>query len=467
LRFTNEKIYNVSTLKLNILFILPEFYPTTGGGICTYYQELLSETTKNGLYNITVIQGSGVDVRGGSASWKDIPIYYLTADVFHRYRKRFSSISPDPELQNHMASSWAMFELAESLQQKFDAVVTTDWGFGFVPWIIRQQIPVIVHLHGSVGQINFFDTPCGWEFWSAMYLQTEVALLSFANQLVTHSHQNIKFWRQRFFIDKEITLVPATIAQKKILEEDTQSGGEKCIGMVVGRIQNWKGAIQLCEAVQLLPADKQNKLKIYWIGRDTVYSKTHSSTNNYLLKKYPGIWGKIIEPLGEKNKDELETLYQQSGWTLVPSTWDMFNLTAVEHLLHKKTLLCSKAAGVSDFLTNETAILFNSTPCDLANALEEVMNLNNSRLQSLGENGYKLAMREFFAESNCKKHLDVINIAINDFRPLDNMAAKFQWQTPVNKVVDYKDPREVLLNKWPLRVMPKLLVKRIKEKVHK
>lgn len=450
---------------MNLLFILPEFYPSAGGGICTYYQELLKESLKNPLYKITIIQGSGVEARGGVRVWEGIRVYYLPLQLLSKYKGFFSHLGTDPELQSHIASSWAMYELAESLKQKFDAVITTDWGFGFIPWIIRQQTPVIVHLHGSVGQINFFDTPSGWEFWSAIYLQIESGLLSFANELVTHSVQNSKFWKQRLFSDQQISLVSPIIALRKKYSLEGSPNLNQSVGMVVGRIQNWKGPIQLCEAIKLLPKEKQNKLKIYWIGRDTIYSKTGYSTSNFLLKNYADIWGKKIEPVGEKNRDELEAFYQLSGWALVPSTWDMFNITAAEHLLHKKPLLCSKAAGVSDFLTPESALLFDNTPPDLANAIERAMDLDPFDLQLMAERGFRLATKEFYGEYIFQKHIEIVQRAINNFHVVENLEAKFEWLLPKENSDTLKNPKEVLLSKWPLKEVPNLFLQRLKEKI--
>ena len=85
---------------------------------------------------------------------------------------------------------------------------------------------------------------------------------------------------------------------------------------------------------------------------------------------------------GRKEQRQSE-MFPPIQMALVPSTWDMFNITAVEHLLHKKPLLCSKAAGVSDFLIFGAAMLFDNTPKDLANALEKVMDSAPCELQRM------------------------------------------------------------------------------------
>ena len=364
---------------MKLLFILPEFHPETGGGICTYYTELFKENQKNGNWNVTVIQGSGVKSRGGGkTSWGEIPIHYLQAELLIKYKKQFKHFSIFPELQNHLASSWAIYELAQQLNLNFDAVVTVDWGFGFVPWIIKQQTPVIVHLHGSVGQVDIYDPRPGHEFWGNLYLQIETTLLSHADALVTHSNQNITFWQERLFTPQRILLVPPAIVNAYHSFTRRNNEFDKSIGLVVGRIQIWKGVVQLCEAINLINKEKLNKLKIYWIGRDTFYSKSGTSMSEYLSNTYPHIWNKIIEPIGPKDHDEIEKYYEIAKWTLVPSTWDMFNLSAVEHLLHKKPLVCSTGAGASDFLSHPSISIFDNTPHGLALEIEKLLELNNS-----------------------------------------------------------------------------------------
>ena len=451
---------------MNLLFVLPEFYPATSGGICTYYRELFKENQANGKWNITVIQGSAVETRGGETCWEGIKIHYLTLELLNKYKNFFKDLGLMPELQNHVASAWAIYELAHQLNQDFDAVITTDWGFGFVPWIIKNEKPVIVHLHGSAGQIDHYEPRPGWKLWSDLYLQIESTLFSYADALVTHSRQNINFWDQRLFKKKNIALIPPAIAKTNgIVVGEGKGINGKSVGLVGGRIQYWKGAIQLCEAVNLLSEEKKNKLKIYWVGRDTYYAAANTSMDEFLHKNYRGIWGNIIQPLGEKRQEEIRRLYALSDWTVVPSTWDMFNLAAVEHLMNKKPLICSTGAGASDFLNSDDIILFNNTPEDLAASIERILGLSEDELKKMGEKGYSFASGKFNPCSVHMQHSVVVETAIGNFTRKNNLEDRFSWLLPNQNVNDLQNAKQVLLENWTLKEVTALFIKRVRAKV--
>jgi glycosyltransferase involved in cell wall biosynthesis len=447
---------------LNLLFVLPEFYPATSGGICTYYRELFKANRK---WNITVIQGSAVETRGGEACWEGIKIHYLTLELLNKYKGYFKDSALMPEFQNHIASAWAIYDLAQQLNNNFDAVVTTDWGFGFIPWIIKNEKPVIVHLHGSVGQIDYYEPRPGWQLWSNLYLQIESTLFSHADALVTHSKQNVNFWDQRLLLKKDIKLIPPAVtkADKNSIAERKEDNG-KSVGLVVGRIQYWKGVIQLCEAINLLSEEKRRKLKIYWVGRDTFYAAAKSSMDKFLCNQYPKIWKNIIEPVGEKKQEEIREFYALSNWSLVPSTWDMFNLAAVEHVMNKKPLICSTGAGASDFLDSDDIYLFNNTPKGLAGSIERVLDLNANKLKEIGEKGYLFASKKFDPESVHMQHDYVIETAIKNFTKKSNLEYKFSWLLPNREGNDYRNPKEVLLANWSLKEVITLFIKRVRAK---
>lgn len=447
---------------MNILFILPEFEPHTGGGIGTYYKELLSE---NKDWESIVIQGSAFDVRDGTASWAEVPIYYLKKTLFEKYKVLFNHLSIFPELQNHLASAWAMYEQAQNLNINFDAVVCTDWGFGFVPWIINKNIPVTVHLHGSCGQIDHYEPRYGLEFWSKLYLHIEASLLEKADALVTHSLQNIAFWEKRFNHKKPIELIPPPFSM--VGEEVNPSPAlNHTTGLVIGRVQLWKGPILLCKAIQLLTAEYKKDLTIYWIGRDTFYDQQNMNMTEYLKREFPEIWGKIIIPLGSKSHTEINELIKSTSWGLVPSEWDMFNLSAVEHLKNKNPIVCSSAAGVSDFISGSlSTIIFNGTVDDLANSIREICNKTAKELRSMGLYGSELITTIFKTQTVQKKHIALFLKLHDDFSP-KVLKEEVEWLLPLNSSLAKEfDPSTKLSNFWPIKKTAKILLKKLLQRL--
>ncbi len=446
-----------------ILFILPEFFPETAGGICSYYTGLLAKLKATSNWNITVIQGSAFDMPGGKNSWNEIPIYHLSTSLFNKQKEKFRHFNLMPEFQNHLVSAWAMYDLAQSLSTDFDAVITTDWGLGFIPWIIENKIPTIIHLHGSIGQIDHYDYRVGMEFWSDLYLNTEISLFNHASAIATYSRQNINFWTERLISKEKFSLI-LPIIENNYQEQDNEKSNF-FTGLVLGRIQYWKGVIQLCEAITLLDEKERSKLRIYWIGRDTFYYDAGLSMDAFLSKKFPNIWKKIILPIGSKSHEEIEDFYKKIDFTLVPSTWDMFNITAVEHLLHKKPLICSTGAGASDFLSQSKDIfIFNNTAEDLADKLSTIMNVPEKKLVEIGHSGFSFSKELFNTDNSVNQHINLINKTIETFNTQENLDQKFSWLVP--KAIKSSDrAKEVLIQSWPLKEVIYFVVKAIKKKM--
>jgi glycosyltransferase involved in cell wall biosynthesis len=450
---------------LRVLFILPEFFPITGGGICTYYNQLIPMLKNETGWEIIVIQGSAFDSKGGEKEWAEIPIHYLPPDEYAIQKRKFPQLGIFPELQNHVASAWAMYNKAQSLNLTFDLVITTDWGLNFIPWIIKNSIPVIVHLHGSIGQIDHYEPKKGLEILAALYLNLEINLFSYANSLVTHSDKNINFWHSRILRKNNFHLIPPTILDPIDVKEPVVEA-ITVIGLVVGRIQYWKGPIHLCQAVQQLSENDKNKLKIYWIGRDTFYHDANSNMTTYLSKTFPEIWGKTIIPIGEKTHSEIETLYPSVDFGIVPSTWDMFNLSAVEHLFHKKPLICSSNIGASDFFGLAPDIILYNKLEELTNGLKVLINTDKTKLVAMGKRNYQFARNEFDNATTLKKHIETIKSTVSDFKPELNLATKFSWLIPQENEIKLNS-KEVLLESWPLKEIMSILLKRIKSRVFK
>lgn len=445
---------------MKVLFVLPEFAPQTGGGICTYYNDLLK---LNQSWEAVVIQGSAYDVRDGQTIFNNIPVHYLKKVTFDKYQKLFNHFSIFPEMQKHLASAWAMYEQARELTQSFDVVVCTDWGLGFVPWIIKQDIPVLVHLHGSIGQIDFYEQRPGVEFWSKLYLTIESNLFAYADKLITHSIQNINFWNTRIDLIDKFALIPPIITAKAAHAYSSNPVSRKFTGIVVGRIQGWKGVLQLCEALTLLKSAEN--VRIFWIGRNTFYHAANCWMDDFLTKTYPSIWKKVIVPMGEMSHDSINEFYEKSDFAIVPSTWDMFNLTAIEHLMHMKPLICSSGAGVSELLQDCTSIeIFDNTSKGLAKSIEKVVNMGQEQLNDMGKKGYDHINNISTPQAILMKHQDLIQKVIEEFNGSKNLLEKFDWLMPAVKT-STEDSREMLTNNWPVKDIGSIFLKRLRKKL--
>jgi glycosyltransferase involved in cell wall biosynthesis len=251
----------------------------------------LPELVKQG-HIVKVIVGSGVT--NGVENFKEdgVVVEYLKPENFRKYLHKFNKFSLFPELQKHLAAAWAMWDQTNK-GNGFDIIETTDWGLGYTPWLINSDSPpVIITLHGSIGQIEFCEPRAGYELHGDTVRMIESALFDLANVLISPSRNNKEEWSD--ITTNEIMCIPPAYHSK--INKSLASDG---LVRVVGRVQHWKGPETLCKAVQALGMDFPG---IEWIGRDTEFKGKIKSTSKYLQKQYPKVWQKQVKAIGRRAK---------------------------------------------------------------------------------------------------------------------------------------------------------------------
>lgn len=362
---------------MKILFILPEFLPQTGGGIITYYQHLLPELVSLG-HQVHVYVGSPFSTKLEDYEVSGITVRFLDPSTVTNRLDHFGSYKALPELQRHLASAWAIWEQVNE-GQNYDIIDTTDWGLLFVPWIVEEDSPpTIVQLHGSIGQIDYYDPLGGDELKGHLTRLLEVQLLSFADELQAHSTNNANEWNR--LTNRKIHYSPPAWSPHQntyTLSERTPNG------LVVGRIQYWKGPIVLCEAMRLLG---KTAPVIDWIGRDTTYIKASESMSAYLSQNFPDVWGSKVRPVGPCSPEETARRQALAAFCVIPSVWDVFNFTCVEEMGCGQAVICSTGAGASGLIKDgENGLPFPANDAEaLAGKLEQLLSMTTVQRESMG-----------------------------------------------------------------------------------
>ena len=326
---------------MKILFILPEYYPHSGGGISTYYLNYL-KALKPIVNQINVLVGSGYVQSDESYVVNGIDIQYLKPHIYQKYLSKFSKFDLYPEYRNNIAASWAMFEQAKN-GEGFDVVECVDFGLGFIPWLVNHSKPVVVRLHGSSGQIDLAEN-CSDGLGADLHRQAELILLKSADVIISHSKANKNYW-ENILQQKDIEVIYPIYEQQLTTIPLSE---KKNNGIVCARIQEWKGPDVLAEALSLID---NTKIKIDWFGRDTPFNNSISK-NNQLKLKYPKIWGNIIVSHLPLRNTEIALMQQKAKFAIIPSTWDMFNFTGLEYMNAETLLICSSGAGISELIIN-------------------------------------------------------------------------------------------------------------------
>ncbi len=385
---------------MHLVIATPEYPPHSGGGIATFYRTLTPEYVKAG-HRVTILVANPFSPDFADYEHDGVVVKCVPLEAVARRSDRLSHLSAAPVLRRWLGAARALADSAERVMP--DIVETTDFAVAFAPFACRPgSAPVIVQMHGSIGQISEHEPVRGRDELDARMARViEASLLPACDALQAYSPLNAAEWRGR--LHSEVTFVPPALPI--VARPMTLAGGQGSTGpgsvrpstgpgrtatseaaLVVARVQPWKGPELLCRAVERL-GTKARGLKIAWVGRDTpTYTDGHSFSG-YLGQRYPRIWGRVIEPAGPKPPAEVQALQATARFVIVPSDWDTFNFTAAESMAAGRVVLCSDGVGAS-FLIRDgvNGLLFKSGDADsLCAALERAMQLTANEAAAVGE----------------------------------------------------------------------------------
>lgn len=383
---------------MKLLFVIPEYPPCSGGGIATFYQNLLPQLAQQG-HQVHVLAGSAFTSAHPGYERDGVTVEFLDPTRIAANHRRFDRYRATPELQRHLTAAWAAWEQVRG-GQGYDLVETTDWGLLFAPWVAAADSPpTVVQLHASIGQIDACDPRADLGLQSTLVRLLEMELLAIADELQTLSHANAQAWQR--LIGRQVHCIPPALSVETVgrsLQNEhavpSIDPGKSSAGLVVGRIQYWKGPTVLCEALQQLGDAAP---VIDWIGRDTVFGKSGQSMAAYLKENYPGIWGNKVCPVGTRSPQDTARLQAQAQFLLVPSVWDVFNYTCIEGMAQAQTVLCSEGAGAAEWICDRhNGFTFGADdPVVLAEVLRAAMALSPEQQQHMGRAAQETAKTEF------------------------------------------------------------------------
>ena len=362
---------------MRLLFILPEYLPHTGGGIVTFYRNILPHLVRQG-HQVHVLVGSAFTSKLPSYEADGVTVEFLDSDAVTANLDKFNRYHATPELQRHLAAAWTAWQQVER-GKNYDLVETTDWGLLFVPWVVETDSPpTVVQLHSSIGQIDFRDPRQGDELQGNLLRLLEVGLLSTADELQTYSQLNAQEWNK--LTGREVVYIPPAWS----LSRPELPAEKSSCGLVVGRIQFWKGPTVLCEALRLLGDAAPT---INWLGRDMPYQQANTSMSAYLAETYPDVWGVKIIPIGSRSPEETIKLQAAAEFIVVPSIWDVFNYTCIEGMGCAQAVLCSQGAGAASLITNRVdGLTFPANNAvALAESLKYFQSMDADSRQCMGE----------------------------------------------------------------------------------
>ncbi len=361
-------------LSMKLLYILPEYLPDSGGGIITFYGQLLPALMDAGN-TVKVLVCNHQTLDKPSLILNGVEIEYLKSSYVEQARlgcRKFDN----PTFWAFLPLAWGAFAQAHG-GEGYDIVEPTDWGLLFMPWVVSERkAKVVVSLHGSNGQVNWFSNLDLQSFEGDVVRLCEVAALQLADSIHANSRVNAAFWHSK--TNREIRVIPPLIEFSEFITSQAHSSH----GLVVGRLQSLKGVELLCRSLQLVDGSK-----IEWVGSDSAWGNFGEMASQFLRKTYPLVWGSKLQWLGPMTYAEAMKKISEAGYLVIASIFDVFNMTALEAIARGIPVICSKAAGAEMLIEHgRNGFLFDpEKPENLADRLKLVASMTASERIQMGQ----------------------------------------------------------------------------------
>jgi len=364
---------------MKLLYILSEYLPDSGGGIITHYSRILPRLVERG-HCVKVILASAGKLDQPAYVVDGVHVEPLKSRFLEKYKGCFDRWAGLDIFYYMLPLAWAAWAQAQE-GFDYDVVEATDWALLFAPWVASsKRSPLVVSLHGSCGQVDWHVKGWGKGLDGDLVRLAETLAMRSADVLHANSRANAEFWTEK--TGREISIIPP--ASEVSVNADSEfptieSQGGK--GLVVGRLQNWKGAEVLCQALRGTP-----EIQIEWVGGDTEWEESKKTASEHLAEKYPDVWGSSLFWLGRVDHTEVRQKILEADFLVAPSIWDVFNLTVAEAMESGLPVVCSCAAGAEMLIIDgKSGFLFKSgNPESLAERLCEVANLSAERRKAIG-----------------------------------------------------------------------------------
>lgn len=423
----------------------------------TFYQGLIPSLQAEGV-TVRVIEGSACHAAADNSRrmTNGVSVEMLELDRLLRWHARFGQFAAVPGLRRHLAAAWAIWEQA-GFGEDADIVEACDWGLLFVPPAIEAKRPLVVQCHGSVGQIGQHDPIAGEETQDILTRLLEAAVLATADTIQTSSRAEVAYWRSETGREASMTR-PAWDAPSGPPPREI---GDR--GLVVGRVQRWKGPQVVCEALGRMGGRAP---LIDWVGRDTAWGRRDGSTSAHLAAAYPGVWGEKIVRHVPIAPEEVRRLQSGALFNLVPSTWDAFNFTAVEALASGRPTIVSGGAGASELIEDGVnGFIFPSGDSEmLAAAIDRVLSASAGRLADIGRAAQETVRRVLNPASVAAQRLAIYRRTIDGFGGLP-AGSIHGPAAEVCRPADYPPSNDgAFLNQVPLRTLVRHVAGRLGRK---
>ncbi|WP_304062818.1 glycosyltransferase family 4 protein [Pedobacter glucosidilyticus] len=360
---------------MTITFILPEI---TGGGIATYYKNLIPQLVEAG-HAVNVILGDyKFDIAQHSFPGQ---LFQITKQDYKKGLAQYTALDIFSTIRHKCALSYACY--LRALEMGSDVIEITDYNLLFYKFLTDKIAPVVIRLAGSSGQLELHEQRNSDQLENTFLLGLEKSLINEADYIIGLSQLNVDYWNQRLNNKSFLHLPYINYKTTHVTPTEIKSNR----GVVVGRLQLWKGAKFLCEFYQKYP----DAPEVDWIGGDNYYKDYAVSMLAHLKKTYPDIIGHKIHFIGRLPYEKTQQKITDAAFVLVPSIWDTFNFVVTEAMWNKKIVITSDGTGASELIDNDNnGFVYNHKDVHtLADSLKRFQSKSALELEMIASNAQK------------------------------------------------------------------------------
>jgi glycosyltransferase involved in cell wall biosynthesis len=320
----------------------------------------------------------------------------------------------------HEAALWLSRALAardwlveNARQLKIDVIETIDFtGPGA---ILADALlpPLCITCHGSFGQIAEHE-PGEISTGRRALISLEWLGLATADALCAYSPSNARDWSEA--LGRNVQMVPApwqSSAEISMAEQDpsaTERG--PLAAVVIGRLQSWKGCLELLEALRLARTSGI-ELRVEWIGADTETAPEARSMAGHLAGRYPELWDKSFRWTPQLERPAVASHIAAADIAIIPSRWETFSFAALEAMAAGKPLVISQGAGASYLCRDdENSLVVASHDAHALAAAMERMTRDPILRQRLGRAAAQTIKNEFNPSKILPARLATYEIAL-------------------------------------------------------
>jgi glycosyltransferase involved in cell wall biosynthesis len=358
---------------MKLLYILSEYLPDSGGGIISFYANLLPGLVERG-HEVEVLVASFSTLDRPTRIANGVKVEYLQS-CFTNAAKAGCGKFKNDFLCAFLPLAWGAYNQTKG-GEGFDIVEATDWGLLFMPWVVSsRKAKVVVSLHGSNGQLDWYSASAQRGSFDGGFVRLlETESLRLAERLHANSRSNAAFWSDR--TGCEVQVIPPVFDSLAALS----SVGKSNNGLVVGRLQSLKGAEVLCQALTQIKG-----IQIEWVGKDLPWESGSETTSSFLANKYPDVFGQSLCCSPAMPHTEVLQKIANASFLVVASVWEVFNLTVLEAMAAGTPVICSRNAGAEMMIEDGvTGFLFDpENPADLAKKMKEVAALSGYQREAM------------------------------------------------------------------------------------